>query len=93
MIVNGILRRRVHRVVNFHYRCLVTTSVAVVGCTKYCHYRPIVLPLISLHDQLMSSRNKVKVVDVSELLRYVLSKRITGASGRDTPATSTRAKH
>ena len=91
VVVNGILRRRVHSVVNFHYRCLVPASVAIVGRTKHCHYRPIVLPLIPLHDQLMSSRDKVEVVNVSELLRNVLPKRITGASRRDAPATATRA--
>ena len=43
------------------------------------------LPLVSLHDELMGASNKVKAVNVSELFGYVLTESVTSATRRNTP--------
>lgn len=80
MIMDGILRSLVDRVVHFHDRRLISTTVAVVGSGKHRDNHSIVLPLIAFHDQLMGSRNKVQAIDVGILLRNVLAKGVTRSS-------------
>ena len=46
-----------------------------------------VLPLETLHNQLMCAHNKLQVVVVIERLRNVLSESVACATRRDAPAT------
>lgn len=62
MIVDRLLRRLVKRVIDLHYCRLVSTSVAIVRRRKDSHYSSVVLPLISFHDKLVCSSNKVKTI-------------------------------
>ena len=80
MVVNCLLIHMINIIVNLHYRSLVTTSVAIVGRREHGHHRPIVLPLIPLHNKLMRSGNEVKVINMGELFCNVLSKRIPRTS-------------
>lgn len=59
MIVNIVFGTGLDRIVNFHNGSLVTASVTVIRSRKDGNHRSIVLPLITLHDQLMGSGNKV----------------------------------
>ena len=79
-------------VINFHYSSLITTSVAVIGSREHSHHRSIVLPLITLHDKLVSTCNKVKIVDMGELFCDILAEGVTSPSWRDSPTTSTRLR-
>ena len=67
-------------VINFHYSRLVTTSVAVIGSGENSHYRSIMLPLITLHNKLVSTCNKVKIVDMGELFSNILAESVTRSS-------------
>lgn len=77
--MNRFLAALVDRVVHLHNRGLITTSVAVVGRREYCNNLSIVLPLVTFHDKLMCACNKVKTVNMGELLCNVLAERITGS--------------
>mmetsp|Transcript_20281 Transcript_20281/g.29001 ORF Transcript_20281/g.29001 Transcript_20281/m.29001 type:complete len:129 (-) Transcript_20281:738-1124(-) len=67
-------------IINLHYSSLVTTSVAVIGSREDSHYRSIVLPLITLHNKLVSTCNKVKIVDMGELFCDILAEGVTSSS-------------
>jgi hypothetical protein len=45
-------------------------------------------PVVTIHNQLMSSGYQFEIIAVIELLRNVLSERVAGTSGRDSPTTS-----
>jgi len=45
-------------------------------------------PIVSIHDELMSAGHKSQAIAVVERLRDILTERVTGTSGRDTPATT-----
>jgi hypothetical protein len=79
VVVDGILRTLIYRIINFHDGGLITASVAIVRSRKDRDDLSVVLPLISLHDKLMSTRNEMEAVDMSELLRNVLSKGVTSS--------------
>ena len=76
-----------HELVDFHYRCLVAASVAVVGRREDRHDVPLVSPVIPIHDQLMRTCNPRQVIRVVELLRNILTETITSAAGADAPTT------
>jgi len=78
MIMNRIFRRLIHRIVHLHNSGLISAPVAIIWRRKYRHHRPIVLPLVSFHDELMRARNKVQAIDVRKLLRDVLTKGVAG---------------
>ena len=80
MIMDGILRGLVDRVVHFHDSSLISTTVAVVGSREHRDNHSIVLPLVAFHDQLMGSRNEMQAIDVGKLLRNVLTERIARSS-------------
>jgi hypothetical protein len=77
-----------HELINFHNSCFVTTSVAVVGSGEDGDYVSFVSPVVAVHDQLMSSSYSDEAIGVVELLRDILSERITSSSGGDTPTAS-----
>mmetsp|Transcript_18461 Transcript_18461/g.30602 ORF Transcript_18461/g.30602 Transcript_18461/m.30602 type:complete len:213 (-) Transcript_18461:635-1273(-) len=85
MIMNRFLATGIDRVVNFHNRSLIATSVAVIGSRKDSHHRFVVLPLVAFHHQLMGTGNKMKSVNVGKLFRNVLSEGVTGTTRRNTP--------
>ena len=80
MIMNRVSTRLFNGVIHLHNGRLVTAAVAIIGSRKDRDDLAIVLPLVSFHDQLMSTRNKVKAVNVRKLLGNVLAKRITSTA-------------
>ena len=79
VVVNRFFRRCVDRVVHLHDSSLVTASVAVVGSGEYRDDCPVVLPLVSFHDELMRTGDKVQTVNVRKLLGNILSKGVSRA--------------
>ena len=74
MIMDIVFCAGVDSIVHFHNGRLVTAPVAVVGRRKDGDNRPVVLPLVAFHDQLMSTRNKVQSINEGKLLCNVNSK-------------------
>ena len=92
MIMNRFFTASIHRIIHFHNGGLVATSITIVGSWKDSHNGFVVLPLVSLHDELMGASNKVKAVNVSELFGYVLTESVTSATRRNTPTTAVEMK-
>jgi hypothetical protein len=88
MIVYGFLCGLIQRVVDLHYRGLVAAPVAVVRSGKDRDDALIVLPLVSLHNELVCPGDEVQAVDVRELLGDVLAKGVAGPTRRYAPAAS-----
>lgn len=88
MVMDCFLIDVINVIINLHYGGLVATSVAIVRGRENSHNCSIVLPLISLHNKLMSPGNEMKIVDVGELFCDILPKRIPRSSWRDPPTTS-----
>lgn len=80
--------RVLHEFIDLHNGGFVTTSVAIVGSREHGDDVAVVGPVVTIHHQLMSSGDQFQIVRVIELLRNILSKRVAGTSGRDTPTTS-----
>lgn len=74
--------------INLHDGSLITTSVAVIGCTENGHHVPVLTPIISLHDQLMRSSHQCQPVVVIKRFTDVLSERVSRSSWTNAPATS-----
>merc|ERR1712029_1046152 len=55
-------------VVQFHYGCLVPTTVTVVWSGEYCNHISVVRPVVSLHDELMSAGHECKSIGVVKRL-------------------------
>ena len=72
--------------VNLHDCCLVTASVAVVGGRENGDDVAVLRPVVTLHDQLMGSRNERESVILVEGLRNVLAKSVASAAGRYSPS-------
>lgn len=68
-------------VVEFHYGCLVPTTVTVVGRREYCYHISVMTPVVSLHDELMRARHECESIRVVERLGDVLAESVTGAPG------------
>merc|ERR1712232_350928 len=68
--------------VDLHHGCLIATAVAVVRRREDGHDVPVVAPIVTLHDQLMSASDELQTIDVIELLRDVLAKRVASAAWR-----------
>ena len=51
-----------HELVNLHDGGLVSTAVAVVGCREDRDDVAVVRPVVSIHDQLMRTRDQLQVV-------------------------------
>lgn len=77
--MNRFLSALIHRVINLHNGSLVTTPVAVVWGREHSHNLPVVLPLVALHYELMRTSNEVETVNVSKLLRDILTERVTSS--------------
>lgn len=75
-------------VIKFHYCSLITTAVTIVWSTKNGHYIPVMAPVVSLHHQLMGSRNQGKAIGMVKCFRDVLSKCVASTSRRNTPSTA-----
>ena len=75
-------------IVQLHDWCLVSTSVAIIGCWEDCDHVSIMWPIVSLHNQLMCPWNQGQPVWMVECLGYILSKGISCSSWRDSPASS-----
>ncbi len=73
--------------INLHDCGLITTSVAVVGCTENGHHIPVLAPIVTLHDELMRSCHQCQTIVVIERLADVLTKGISRTSRTDTPST------
>jgi hypothetical protein len=67
-------------IINLHYSSLVTASVTIIGSRKDSHHRSIVLPLITFHHKLVSTCDKVKIVDMGELFCDILAEGVTSSS-------------
>jgi len=67
---------------------LVTTTITIVGSAENGHDVPIMTPIVSIHDELMSAGHKSQAVAVVERFGYILTERITSTSGGDTPSTA-----
>ena len=76
VIMNDFLAALFDRIIHLHDSSLITAPVAIVRGRKDCHYAAIVLPLVSFHYELVCSSNKVQAVNMGELLRNVLPKRV-----------------
>jgi len=79
MIMNRILRSLIDRIVDFHNSSLVTAPVAIIGRRKNRDDGSVVLPLVSFHDELMSTSDKVQTINVRKLLRDVLAKGVASS--------------
>jgi hypothetical protein len=86
--VTKILQCIFHKLVYFHDGCFITTSVTVVGCWEDCYYVSLMGPVVSIHDQLMSTGDEFQVVGMVELLRDVLSEGVTSTTRWNTPSTT-----
>jgi len=77
-----------HVLVDLHDGSLVSASVAVVGSREDGHHVLLVSPVVSLHDQLMSSADQSQAVVAIEGLRDVLAKGVASSSRGDSPSSS-----
>lgn len=77
-----------HEFVDLHDGSFITTAVAIIRCREHGNDVPIMRPVVTIHNQLMSSGYQFEIIAVIELLRNVLSERVAGTSGRDSPTTS-----
>ncbi len=76
----------VHVFVDLHNSSLICTSVAVVRCGEDRDNEFIMRPIEPVHDELMRTGYKLKVVHVVELLGNVLPERVPCTSRGDAPA-------
>ena len=60
-----------------HTQTPTSTPVAIVWRREERHARPFVLPVVPIHDELVSSAHERETVRVVELFRDVLSKRVS----------------
>lgn len=59
VVMNSLFIHMIYIVIHLHYRRLIPTSVAIVRSRENGDDRSIMLPLISLHDKLMSACDEV----------------------------------
>lgn len=77
-----------HELVDLHYGGLVSASVAVVRGGEDSDDVALVSPVVSVHDQLMGTRDSSEAVRVVKLLRDVLTETVASTSWGDAPTTS-----
>jgi len=73
------LQRIFKLIVKFHDGGLISTTITVVGRGEDGDNIPIVTPIVSLHNQLMSSRNERYTIRMVKSLRNVLAKRVASS--------------
>lgn len=88
LIKRNDLQNAVEVLVEFHYGCLVATTVAVVRRGEYSHEVLIVVPRVTINDELMSSTDEREFIGVIELGGNVLAENVAGATRRYSPACS-----
>lgn len=74
--------------IDFHDCCFIPASVTIVGRREDSDDVSFLTPVVSVHDQLMSSSNEFEVVGMVELLGDVLSESVPCSPGRNSPAAS-----
>lgn len=74
--------------IDFHNRCLISTSITVVGSGEDGNDITIVTPIKSFHNELMSSSDESETVVVVKGFGNVLTKGVTGPTGGDSPTTA-----
>lgn len=62
------------------------TPVAVVGRRPHGEHSLVEVPLVALHDQLVSAADHVDVIGSVELGHHVAPKEVASTSGTDPPA-------
>src|SRR5271163_1536995 len=72
--------------INLHNRCLITAAIAVVWRTEDCNHISILAPIISFHDQLVSSSDQRQPVVVIKRLGDILAKSVSSSSRTNAPA-------
>lgn len=77
-----------HELVNFHNGSFVSASVAVVGGGEHSHYVSLVRPVVTIHHQLMSTRDKLQVIGMVELFGNILTKGVTCTTRGNSPTAS-----
>ena len=80
MVVDCFLVNMFNIVVDLHYRSLVAASVTVIRSRENSHHCSIVLPLITFHDKLVSTCDKVKIVNMGELFCNILAEGVASSS-------------
>ncbi len=82
------------RVVQFHYPRLVFAAVTIIGGGENGHHVSVVAPVVSFHEELVSSGHQGQSVGVVERLGDVLPKRVSGSSRGDSyPPRSSGSDH
>jgi len=74
-----------HALVHLHDSRGVAASVAVVRCAEYGDNIPVVAPVVTFHDELVRSGDKLEAINVVEAFRGVLPEGKTCTAGRDPP--------
>lgn len=69
------------------------TPVAVVGCRPHGEHGFIEMPLVALHNQLVSPADHVDVIGSVELGDHVTAEQVAGASGTHPPTSSIWRTH
>ena len=69
-----------HELVDLHDGSLISASVAIVRGREHCDDIPVMGPVVTIHHKLMCSGDKLQVVGMIELLRDILSERVSGTS-------------
>lgn len=64
----------------------IHTPVAVVGRRPHGEHGLVEVPLVPLHDQLVSAADHVDVIGGVELGHHVAPKEVASTSGTDPPA-------
>jgi len=77
-----------HELIDLHYCSFITTPVAVIRRRKDSDYVSLMRPVISVHNQLVSTRDQFQIVCMIELLRYILAERVSCTSGGNSPPAS-----
>lgn len=80
------LQDAVEVLVELHDGSLVATPVAVVRRREYRHQVLVVVPRVSVNDQLVGTTDEGEFVGMVELGGHVLAEDIAGATRRDAPA-------
>lgn len=88
LIKNIVLQCVFHEFVDFHNCCLITTSITVVRGWEDSDDVSLMRPIVSVHDKLMGSWDKLEVVGMVELFWDILTERIACTSWWNTPSAS-----
>ena len=85
VLVDSILVRLLHSIIDLHNGCLISTPVAIVRGRKDSYNALIVLPLVSFHAKLMRPGNKMQSIDMSKLFSYMSCPKVYPAPRGEIP--------